>query len=130
MSNGWKAVRHRQENASKTWKAERKTEEEVLKEEKKTKTADLHLTQLIAVRQSSAALDSGHRGPCLRRFRTPTHMVFRGRIIQKTGPWHLSGHWWDHQRWLRTEWDIETEDQHLYRIFQRNGETFVEALYD
>lgn len=57
MSNGWKAVRHRQENASKTWKAERKTEEEVLKEEKKTKTADLHLTQLIAVRQPSAALD-------------------------------------------------------------------------
>jgi len=82
------------------------------------------------LRQSSAALESPQRGLCLRRFRPPLRAVLYSRIVQKAGPWHLSGHWWDHQRWSRVEWDVTTEDEHLYRIFQRGGETFVEALYD
>jgi protein ImuB len=82
------------------------------------------------MRQSSAAFESPPRGLCLRRFRPSLQAAFAHRVVQKAGPWHLSGQWWDHQRWSRTDWDIQTEDEHLYRIFQRSGKTFVEALYD
>ena len=84
----------------------------------------------FGLRQSSAALDLPQRGLCLRRFRPPLRAAFAGRILQKAGPWYSSGQWWDHQRWSRIEWDVEIEHEHLCRIFQRNGETFVEALYD
>jgi nucleotidyltransferase/DNA polymerase involved in DNA repair len=75
-------------------------------------------------------LGTSKRGPCLRRFRPPARAAWDCRILRKAGPWHLSGHWWDHQRWFRVEWDIQTEDEHLYRIMQRNGHTFLDAIYD
>lgn len=71
-----------------------------------------------------------HRGPCLRRFRPPVRAAFECRILHKAGPWEMSGDWWDHKRWSRVEWDIETEDEHLYRVIDRNGEMFVDGLYD
>ena len=70
------------------------------------------------------------RGPCLRRFRPPMGAAFDGPVLRKAGPWEMSGHWWDHQRWSRVEWDIETEDKHFYRIIDQSGQMFVDALYD
>ena len=71
-----------------------------------------------------------HRGPCLRRFRPPIPAAFKSPIVRQAGPWRLSGHWWDDQRWSRTEWDIETADEQLCRIARRNGQTWVEGVYD
>jgi protein ImuB len=86
----------------------------------------------LGVRQSSAAFEREEsvRGLCLRRFRPPMRAAFECPILDKAGPWHMSGHWWDHQRWSRVEWDVQTEDETLYRVFQRNGQTFVDGLYD
>ena len=70
------------------------------------------------------------RGPCLRRFRPPARAASDCRILHKAGPWEMSGHWWDHQRWSRMEWDVETEDEQLYRMIDRGGQMFVDALYD
>jgi len=81
-------------------------------------------------RRKEALTQVRHRGPCLRRFRPPARAAFNSPILHKAGPWHLSGHWWDDQRWSRTEWDIQTEDKHLYRLSERSGQTFVDALYD
>jgi len=50
--------------------------------------------------------------------------------LHKAGPWEMSGHWWDHQRWSRVEWDIGTEEEHLYRIIERRSDMLVDGLYD
>ncbi|HKQ36697.1 MAG TPA: hypothetical protein VJ063_01390, partial [Verrucomicrobiae bacterium] len=94
------------------------------------KAVDVIPRRSLPKRQSSAAFEHGSRGLCLRRFRPPAHAAFDGRILHRAGPWEMSGHWWDQQRWSRVEWDIETEDEHLYRIIDRNGQMFVDALYD
>ena len=70
------------------------------------------------------------RGPCLRRFRPPVRAAFNRRISQKAGPWEMSGHWWDYQRWSRVEWDVETEDEYLYRIIDQSSQTLVDGVYD
>lgn len=70
------------------------------------------------------------RGLCLRRFRPPLRAPFDCRSLPKAGPWHLSGHWWDQQRWSRLEWDVQTENESLYVLFQREDKPFVDALYD
>ena len=81
-------------------------------------------------RRKEALPSFSTRGPCLRRFRPPQRATFDCPISAKAGPWEMSGHWWDHQRWSRVEWDIETEDQHLYRVIDRRGQMFVNGLYD
>lgn len=41
----------------------------------------------------------------------------RGSVRHLTGPWPLSGDWWESaRRWRREEWDIQLEDGSLYRI--------------
>lgn len=70
------------------------------------------------------------RGLCLRRFRPPLRAPFDCRHLPKSGPWHSSGHWWDHQRWAREEWDLQTKDTTVYRAFQKRGEWFMDAIYD
>ena len=81
-------------------------------------------------RQRTAALEPAPRGPCLRRFRPPLPARFDAGILQRSGPWPLSGHWWDHQRWSRTEWDIQTTDERCYRLFEQHRATLVDASYD
>jgi protein ImuB len=84
-------------------------------------------------------------GPQLRRFRPPrpaTIEFSEGRPvslrqaamhspIQKVrGPFLSSGDWWDRGRWARQEWDVETSDGSLVRIFQSGEGCFVEGVYD
>ncbi|HWD91973.1 MAG TPA: DNA polymerase Y family protein [Verrucomicrobiae bacterium] len=81
----------------------------------------------------------------LRRFRPPlpSHIelrdgkptllrshVFIGPITETRGPFYGSGNWWDVNKWAREEWDIETSDGSLFRIFRSSEGDFVEGVYD
>ncbi|HEX4262938.1 MAG TPA: DNA polymerase Y family protein [Verrucomicrobiae bacterium] len=81
----------------------------------------------------------------LRRFRPPlpSHIEFRdekpvllrshvfiGPIVEMRGPFFSSGNWWDSGRWAREEWDVETSDGSLFRIFRSSDGCFVEGVYD
>jgi len=81
----------------------------------------------------------------LRRFRPPcpSHIefsdetpallrseVFIGPIIATRGPFFSYGNWWDSGRWARQEWDVETSDGSLFRIFRSFEGCFVEGVYD
>ena len=84
-------------------------------------------------------------GLSLRRFRPPhpSHVEFRdgkpallrseffiGPIIETRGPFFSSGNWWDTGIWAREEWDVETSDGSLFRIFRSSEGCFVEGIYD
>jgi protein ImuB len=87
----------------------------------------------------------GKIGLSLRRFRPPlpsqiefreekpsllrSH-VFAGLIVETRGPFFSSGNWWDSGRWAREEWDVETSDGLLLRIFRSSEGCFVEGVYD
>jgi protein ImuB len=81
----------------------------------------------------------------LRRFRPPlpSHIEFRdekpvllrshvfiGPIVEMRGPFFSSGNWWDGGCWAREEWDVETSDGSLFRIFRSSEGCFVEGVYD
>jgi protein ImuB len=85
------------------------------------------------------------QGPALRRFRPPIHadvemergrpgfigtLLVSNRIVNTRGPWRASGDWWDQRRWLRQEWDVETRDGAVYRLFCAGGSWFLEGVYD
>ena len=87
----------------------------------------------------------GNIGLQLRRFRPPhpSHIEFRddkpalmrsevfiGAIVETRGPFFSSGNWWDSNIWAREEWDVETSDGSLFRIFRSSGGCFVEGIYD
>ena len=84
-------------------------------------------------------------GLSLRRFRPPrpSHIEFRdhkpallrsevfiGAIVEMRGPYFSSGNWWDSGQWAREEWDVETSDGSLFRIFRSSEGCFVEGIYD
>ena len=94
---------------------------------------------------SSPSAGAQKVGLQLRRFRPalPSHIEFReekpsllrshvfvGPIMAARGPFFSSGNWWDNGRWAREEWDIETSDGSLFRIFRSNEGCFVEGVYD
>jgi impB/mucB/samB family protein len=71
--------------------------------------------------------------PALRRFRpavsasvlhnedTPAHVrsaEISGKIINKRGPYFLSGNWWNEKSWGRAEWDLQLESGELVRCHQ------------
>jgi len=81
----------------------------------------------------------------LRRFRPPRplHIEFRndkpallhsevfiGPVVEIRGPFLSSGHWWDADRWAREEWDVETSDGSMFRIFRSSEGCFMEGVYD
>lgn len=86
-----------------------------------------------------------HQGLGLRRFRPALHadveldqgrpafirtLTVSGAVRRVRGPWCQSGQWWDQRRWARQEWDVETRDGALYRLFQADGDWRVEGVYD
>ena len=66
--------------------------------------------------------------------RIPARMVLKGRsvkIVSASGPWRVDGGWWRDDEWSRDEWDIETEDGSIFRMFSGSvGEYFLEGGYD
>ena len=81
----------------------------------------------------------------LQRFRPPlpaqVHMrrhlpvmVFsekaHGEIVDVSGPYRGSGHWWDCGAWSIEEWDIALDNGALYRLSKHQDAWFVEGCYD
>jgi protein ImuB len=56
--------------------------------------------------------------------------VFSGTIAGVRGPFLSSGDWWEESRWSREEWDVQTADGALYRIYRCAMGSFVEGVYD
>lgn len=102
-------------------------------------------TPATAARNAQNTVTSPTLGLCLRRFRNSLHaeveleqgrpvffstFVVRGGVRQSRGPWLGSGTWWDQRRWSRQEWDVETHEGALYRLFHANDNWLVEGTYD
>jgi protein ImuB len=81
--------------------------------------------------------------PALRRFRPPARTsIFiskhrhlesdkvRGEIIDQSGPFLLSGNWWDEKSWARAEWDMQLENGELMRAHEADGKWALDGLYD
>jgi protein ImuB len=101
--------------------------------------------------------DGGHRSPlqkiALRRFRPPANAAIfisedppsprlrrasrhlhsnkvRGQIVDQTGPFLLSGNWWDEKAWARAEYDIQLENHELVRAHQDDQQWRLDGIYD
>jgi len=55
---------------------------------------------------------------------------FSAPLGDSAGPWITSGEWWDTHAWERTEWEVESSDGRLYRLFQQGDEWYIEGVYD
>jgi protein ImuB len=104
-------------------------------------------TGLWPVRTPSCAERTAHRAvattPALRRFRPPAatsifiskhrHLQsdkVRGQIIDQSGPFLLSGNWWDEKSWARAEYDMQLENGELVRAHESEGAWKLDGLYD
>ncbi len=73
--------------------------------------------------------------PALEARVTAEHLstrMFRGRIVQRAGPWRTSGDWWRPDSWDRDEYDLALSDGALYRLYLDRAQKkwFVEGVYD
>jgi hypothetical protein len=59
--------------------------------------------------------------------RTP---LFEGRVAEYGGAWKSSSQWWSLRKWRSLEWDVELEDQGLYRLQQNGRNWLVIGKYD
>ena len=57
-----------------------------------------------------------------------THL-FSGHVIKYSGMWRANSHWWD-RSWRTHEWDIELENNGVYRLCKVDKEWFVSGEYD
>ncbi|MBZ5530938.1 MAG: DNA polymerase Y family protein [Acidobacteriia bacterium] len=68
--------------------------------------------------------------------RTISFSGMRTKVRNASGPWRVSGSWWDQaEQWQRDEWDVEISTEGgmaLYRMFRevRSGQWYVEGMYD
>jgi protein ImuB len=70
--------------------------------------------------------------------RVPTWVGFqqkRAKVIEASGPWRRDGEWWDKDKWLREEWDIQldVDGRSVTYRFCRDlytAQWFVEGIYD
>lgn len=55
---------------------------------------------------------------------------FKGRVIEYGGIWRASSQWWNKLRWKTEEWDVEIENNGIYRLLRNGKEWFVTGVYD
>ena len=102
----------------------------------------------VEVQNTSLDLDSEQpplKGLPLRRFRPPLPATVEcedhrpvalragslsGRVKKASGPWRISGDWWDTQRWGQDEWEIQLQNGALYRLAEREGKWFIEGVFN
>jgi protein ImuB len=58
-----------------------------------------------------------------------------GDVLWSAGPWRSSGDWWEHDAWMRDEWDIAVQEKSgilLYRLIHDliDGRWSLEGSYD
>ena len=95
--------------------------------------------------QSFHALRTAHSTAALRRFRpavsasllldedTLAHVrsaEILGEVIERRGPYLISGNWWDEKSWARAEWDLQLESGDLVRVHEAEGTWKVDGIYD
>jgi protein ImuB len=79
----------------------------------------------------------------LRRFRPPVdaaifssenrHLQSEkicGKVVDQSGPYLLSGNWWDEKSWARAEWDLQLKDGVVCRSYQSEGGWKIDGIYD
>src|SRR5438552_11754525 len=91
------------------------------------------------------ALRTAHATAALRRFRPavtasilrdenkPAHVCsaeIQGKIVEKRGPYLLSGTWWSEKSWARAEWDMQLQGGELVRCHESEGIWKVDGVYD
>lgn len=54
---------------------------------------------------------------------------FAGHVTNYSGVWKGNSHWWD-KTWRTHEWDIEVENQGVYRLCKVEKEWFLSGEYD
>src|SRR5438132_5108153 len=54
----------------------------------------------------------------------------RGQIVDQSGPFLLSGNWWDEKSWARAEYDIQLENGDLVRAHESEGVWKIDGIYD
>ncbi len=68
-------------------------------------------------------------GPVLRRFRHGAAPALR-EVVERKGPYHASGQWWDTAAWARAEWDVQLASGALARVHEEAGQWQVDGIYD
>jgi len=53
-----------------------------------------------------------------------------GKVIERNGPYFLSGNWWDEKSWSRAEWDMQLENGELIRAHESEGTWKIDGIYD
>jgi protein ImuB len=53
-----------------------------------------------------------------------------GKVVDQSGPYLLSGNWWDEKSWARAEWDLQLEDGVLLRCHQKEEKWAIDGIYD
>jgi len=54
---------------------------------------------------------------------------FKGEVVDRSGPWMLSGEWWTGQGWRRREWDVALQEGDLLRLTSNGEDWVVEGIY-
>src|SRR5215813_748400 len=54
----------------------------------------------------------------------------RGKVIEQSGPFLVSGNWWDEKSWTRAEWDLQLEDGRLIRCHESEATWRIDGIYD
>jgi len=54
---------------------------------------------------------------------------FDGALRGLRGPWRSSGAWWTELPWAREEWDVESENGALLRIFRESAAWWLDGVY-
>jgi len=54
---------------------------------------------------------------------------FEGHVTEYSGVWKANSKWWD-RSWKTQEWDVEIENQGIYRLCKVNKEWFLAGEYD
>ncbi len=57
-----------------------------------------------------------------------THL-FSGHVTKYSGMWRANSHWWD-RSWRTQEWDVEVENNGVYRLCKVDKEWFLSGEYD
>ncbi|MFL6545227.1 MAG: hypothetical protein ACJ8LM_08635, partial [Candidatus Udaeobacter sp.] len=54
----------------------------------------------------------------------------RGNVIERRGPYLISGNWWDEKSWARAEWDLQTENGEIVRVHEAERTWKIDGVYD
>src|SRR5699024_4413420 len=54
---------------------------------------------------------------------------FSGNVKKYSGVWKANSKWWD-QEWKAQEWDVEIENNGVYRLCKMNKDWFLVGEYD